>query len=310
MNDVLTRLDPTARTLRAGDLTAVFLPALGMLGASLTLNGQELLGRVGDIASYAQSGRTCGIPFLHPWANRLSGTTYTAAGQEVSLNSSAALIGHDGAGLPMHGVPWSRLSWQVMAETVNSLRAGLDWTSDELLAVFPYPHRVETDVRLTPDALTIETLLMAGSSGSVPSSFGYHPYFQIPQTERAAWHITAPAMGRLVLDAHQIPTGETEPFAGLETELGTNTFDDGFALTHSPAVFSIAGNITKITLEFLEGYTYAQIFAPKDQQYIALEPMTAPANALSSGNGLSLIEPGGLFRAKFRIGIKVLPGGH
>jgi aldose 1-epimerase len=42
--------DPAARTLKAGDLEAVFLPGYGMLGASLRHRGVELLGRVQDEA--------------------------------------------------------------------------------------------------------------------------------------------------------------------------------------------------------------------------------------------------------------------
>jgi aldose 1-epimerase len=53
----------------------------------------------------------------------------------------------------------------------------------------------------------------------------------------------------------------------------------------------------------LAGYRYAQVFAPKDKDYIALEPMTAPANALTGGRGLRFVPPGERFRAVFRIHI-------
>jgi len=80
-NDALLALDPSARTMRSDGLRAVFLPGRGMLGASLQHRGEELLGRLEDIASFAQSGRTCGIPLLHPWANRLGAMRYRAAGK-------------------------------------------------------------------------------------------------------------------------------------------------------------------------------------------------------------------------------------
>ena len=58
---------------------------------------------------------------------------------------------------------------------------------------------------------------------------------------------------------------------------------------------------TGISVELLAGYRYAQVFTPKDQDYVALEPMTAPASALNSGCGLRLAQPGREFRAAFRI---------
>jgi galactose mutarotase-like enzyme len=54
-------------------------------------------------------------------------------------------------------------------------------------------------------------------------------------------------------------------------------------------------------LQLESGYTHAQLFAPKDQDYVAFEPMTAPTSALTSGDGLRLVEPGERFRAAFRI---------
>jgi aldose 1-epimerase len=90
-------------------------------------------------------------------------------------------------------------------------------------------------------------------------------------------------------------------------KLGDRAFDDGFSLLDAHALFSIVGNGRRITVEFVEGYPYAQVFAPRDKDYIAIEPMTAPANALVSGRGLRLIEPGGLFRATFRVNVQELP---
>ena len=53
-------LDPSARMLVAGDLEAVFLPAHGMLGASLRHRGVEILRRVEDLD--AAAAKDAGIP--------------------------------------------------------------------------------------------------------------------------------------------------------------------------------------------------------------------------------------------------------
>jgi aldose 1-epimerase len=292
--------DPSAHTLVAGDLEAVFLPGHGMLGASLRHRGMEMLRRVEDLDGAAASGSTAGIPLLHPWANRLSGFRYRAAGREVNLDPSSPLLHLDAHGLPMHGVPWCRLAWELTEARQDFLAARLEWTRSDLLAVFPFPHRLEMAATLRPDGLTLETTLIASSEGPVPVSFGYHPYFGLPDP-RAQWRLDLPAMRRLVLDPRGIQTGDEVPFDGLDAQLGELAFDDGFALMAEQASFSIAGAARRITVEFLEGYLYAQIYAPKDKDYIALEPMTAPTNALTSGRGLRLVKSGEQFRAVFRI---------
>ena len=131
--------------LAAGSLAADFLPEQGMLGASLMDDGAQLLGLVDDVPAMAGLGRTCGIPLLYPWANRLSSTHYEAAGRHVALDS--ALLSHDDAGLFNHGVPWPHLPWTVLSQSAASVAAQLEWQAEELLAVFPYRHRSDGPYR-------------------------------------------------------------------------------------------------------------------------------------------------------------------
>jgi galactose mutarotase-like enzyme len=70
------------------------------------------------------------------------------------------------------------------------------------------------------------------------------------------------------------------------------------------ASFSVAGAGRRITVEFVAGYPYVQVYAPRDKDYIAIEPMTAPTSALTSGRGLRLVKSGEQFRAVFRIGVE------
>ena len=292
---------PTARTLVAGDLEAVFLPDHGMLGASLRHRGVELLRRIEDLGAAAARGSSAGIPLLYPWANRLSEPRYRVLGQEVVLDVSSPLLHLDEHGLPMHGVPWPLLPWVVTEARRDFTAARLEWSTADLLSVFPFRHRVELVAVLRPDSLTLETTLVAGSEGPVPVSFGFHPYFGLPELPRAKWHLELPAMRKLLLDRRGIPTGDEEPFAGFNAELGENSFDDGFALMEEQTTFSVAGATCKVSVELLAGYGHAQIFAPKDKDFIAFEPMTAPTSALTSGRGLRLVAPGERFRAVFRI---------
>jgi aldose 1-epimerase len=294
---------PSMHFLTAGDLQATFWPAAGMLGTSLRFRGVELLRRVDDLDAARIKGSTAGIPLLYPWANRLSSLQYRAAGREVSLHSSSPRLHFDDHKLPMHGVPWSQLAWTIVSNRPDALTARLDWLSPELLAIFPFPHHVEMAVRLRPLDLEIQTTVLVDSDSPVPISFGFHPYFGLPGIPRADWTLKAPAMRKLVLDAQGIPTGAETPSMPFATPLGNISYDDGFALSGEHAVFSIEGDGYSIAIEFTSGFRFAQIFAPKDKEFIAIEPMTAETNALRTGKGLRVIGPGERFVASFRIEI-------
>ena len=295
--------ESSARTLRADDLEAVFLPDHGMLVASLRHKGVEILRRVEDLKAAAARGSSAGIPLLYPWANRLSEPRYRVLGKEVVLDVSSPLLHFDEHGLPMHGVPWSLLSWGVTEARQDFLTARLEWSSSDLLAVFPFRHRIELAAFLQPDSLTLETTVVASSEGPVPVSFGFHPYLGFSEASRANWHLKLPAMRKFLLDGSGIPTGDEESFAGFNAKLGESSFDDGFALMQEQTTFSVVGATCKVSVELVDGYRYAQVFAPKDKDYIALEPMTAPTSALTSGRGLRFVPPGERFRAAFQIRI-------
>jgi aldose 1-epimerase len=296
--------DAAACTLIAGDLEAVFLPAWGMLGASLRHNGTQILRRVGDLQTAAAKGSTAGIGLLHPWANRLDGMRYHAAGREVQLDTSSTMLHLDGHGLPLHGVPWSRLAWEPIASERYRLSAQLEWSRKDLLDIFPFPHRLELTATLCPEALTLATTLIAGSDGPVPVSFGFHPYFGVPDLPRAKWRLGLPAMHRLLLDERGIPRGGEEPWNPFDSEIGERSFDDGFALLDACPSFCLTGGGRRITVEFLAGYPYAQIFAPNGQEFVAIEPMTAPTSALTSGRGLRVLAPRERFEAAFRVRVE------
>jgi aldose 1-epimerase len=293
--------DSSAHVLQAGDLTAVLLPGHGMLGASLRHRSDEILRRIDDLAAAATRGLTAGIPLLHPWANRLAGARYTAAGRTVALDLDAPLLHRDANGLPIHGVPWSMLAWQVTRATSTLLAARLDWTHAALLAIFPFPHALEMVATLDPDGVTIATTLFAHDAGPVPVSFGFHPYVGLPGLARDEWQLELPAMRRLSLDPLQIPTGAEQPAPSINAPLRGLVFDDGYALDHPRASLAIAGAGRRVSVDLLEGYAFAQVYAPAGKDYVALEPMTAPANALVSGGSLQLVAPGAQYTATFRI---------
>jgi aldose 1-epimerase len=254
----------TPQSVRAGGLEASVDAAHGLTVASLRHDGTELLGPLG-------------IPFLHPWANRLSDPL---PGLDVP---------RDDIGLPIHGV--RPREWATVSHRPGDLFALLDFAAEP--EIFPYAHRVTQRLRMTPAALRIDTTLHATSAAAVPIAFGFHPYFAIDRDEV----VDLPDRARLEADERLIPTGVTVPEAAESAPLAARTFDDGYAVGPY-AMFAIG---SRLTVTFLAGYPFAQVFAPPASDFVCFEPMTAPTNALVTGDALRRVVAGRVFRASFEI---------
>jgi len=289
----------------AAGVDATFVPGANMLGASLRHRGEEMLDGRGGVAPYVAHGSTMGIPLLYPWANRLAGYQYRAAGRSVDLAPHRARLHHDPNGLPMHGLQPSALAWRVdraVATGTDALVVGrLSFTSPALLEVFPYPHELTQTVRLCGGRLTLTTAVRPCGDVAVPVSFGFHPYFRLPDLPRAEWVLALPVQRRLVLDARMLPTGASEPVRIPTDRLAARGFDDAFAALAMPPRFTLTGGGRRIAVDFAARYPYAQIYAPPGDPFVCIEPMTAPTNALVTGTDLPLVAPGGELEATFSV---------
>jgi galactose mutarotase-like enzyme len=287
-------------------LRATWAIGAGMLGASLMYRGDELLWQGAGVRGYVRERKFMGIPFLHPWANRLDGFSYHLHGHDVRLNRSSPLLKLDEHGLPIHGLlnaspDWSIAELEADADAAR-LTGAFEFAAPELLELFPFPHRVEMTVTVSSGAVQVTTTVVPTTDEPVPVAFGFHPYLQIPGVPRAEWEVAFPVRRRLLLDARQIPTGATEDVEPLTGPIGSRTWDDGFDRIEPPRRFEIRGGERTIALEYAEGYPNAQVFAPPGQEYICVEPMMVPANALrASEAALRWATPAQPVSAAFRI---------
>ena len=309
--------DPTLRmgsvdgepavTLAAGELEATFLPGLGLLGTSLRHRGEELLALPGGVEGY-RAGHVTGLPILAPWANRLPAWRYRAAGVEVDLEGLD--LHTDPAGLPIHGTLVAQPGWRLERLAAEADRAVLEAGFDngarpELLAAFPFPHRLTVTATLQGASLAVATTLAATGERPVPVAFGWHPYFRLPGAPRAAWRLLLPARTHLELDDRGLPTGKAADEPAEADPVGERTYDDLYALGDDPAGrrlgLEAAGR--RLVVGYGDGYDHAQVFAPPGAEFLCLEPMTGPTAALAAGT-TPLVAPGDAFTARFAVSVE------
>jgi aldose 1-epimerase len=288
-----------------GDLRASFVPAAGMIGCSLTHRGEELLVQRGGLGAWRGTGKSFGLPLLHPWANRLRDWRYAAAGRAVTIDPARGVVRADEHGLPIHGALAAAEDWDVVDAGADGsaawLSASLDYgRRDDRLAVFPFRHRLELELRLEGDALTITTAVVPTGGNDVPLAFGWPPWLCLPGVPRAEWELVLPDRVAVALDDRNLPTGERAPAAPERAPLGDRVLDDHFAVAED-ACFALAGGGREISVEWAGGYRHAQVFAPSGLDVACLEPMMAPVAALSTGEDLELAQPGERAGATFRV---------
>ncbi len=281
----------THHEIRSDRLVATVVPALAMVCCSLRHDGDELLDPRSGLGAYAARGATMGIPLLHPWANRL----------EAPLPDSP-ILHRDGNGLAIHGVLPAVLPFRIVEAAAHRIAGEFSTDRDPaLLAVFPHPHRLEVEIAVAGETLSVHTALIATGEQPVPVAFGYHPYLHPPGGGRDAWTIQAPVRTGLELDARMLPTGRRVPASIEPGPLAGRTFDDGFADVHDGDTFTVSDGDRTIAVELRQGYPFTQIYAPADAAVVCFEPMTAPANALASGDGLGHAAPGETVTASFAV---------
>ncbi len=186
--------------------------------------------------------------------------------------------------------------------------------------VFPqhgYPFLLETTVRyqLVDDGLTVTHTIRNDSADAAPVAIGTHPFFRIGDVPTEELTLTVRAAAHFPVD-ERMNVSAAVPVAGTELDLragrlvGELELDDAFGELEpvdQVSAFLRAPDGRGVSLWQDENFPYVQVFItpifPVDGRAIiaiAMEPMTAPANAFNTGEARWL-QPGETWQATWGI---------
>lgn len=280
--------------LRRGDALAVVTE----LAAGLRLYsraGVQLTETYGDAEI---SPGAAGIT-LAPWANRVEDGVWYLHGEKQQLDITE--------------VSRNNASHGLLRNSAYRLVDASQYSVTLEATIFPqhgYPFLVRHRVQylLAEDlGLEVRQTLINDSEASAPFVLGAHPYLRLGDADVDHLTLTVAAGTRLVADARLIPRS-AEPVSGdsdfrsgqrvgdLEVDVAlTDLTFDGGAARH---VLS-APDGRSVTLWQDESCGYVHIFVttelPGRPRAVAIEPMTGPANAFNSGDGLRWLSAGETF---------------
>lgn len=287
-------------------------PSVGNIAYDIRAHGQPILMSPSKLGEWKQNPSQAGVPFLAPWANRLSGDAYWANGKRYLLNPNAVEIRRDGNGLPIHGLLLYASAWEVAKLHADAQAAQVTsrldfWKHPEWMAQFPFAHSILMTHRLSGGTLEVRTTIENHSTDAMPLVIGFHPWYQIPETPRDQWKVHLPVREHYVLSPKLIPTGETESMDLPDpTPLAGRQLDDVFGGVDSTAEFALAANGRKVSVRFGPKFPIAVVYAPDTRDVVCFEPMTGLTNGFNLAHegvfkGLQTIPAGGTWTESFWI---------
>jgi aldose 1-epimerase len=284
-------------TIRDGDQEVTVVEVGGGLRTYRVGNADVLAGYGAD--EFCRAGRG---QVLMPWPNRIRDGRYAFGGTEHQLALTEAAFHNASHGL----VRWS--SWAAVPRSDES-------SLTVAMRLFPQPGwdgclDIATTYRLGDDGLSVTPAVTNAGEVEVPFGYGAHPYVALGDTPLAQVQLTVPGAMEVVVDEQKIPTA-TEPVRP-ETDfrtarvLGSTSLDTAFTglsrSTQTGAWEVVVGGLAdggSVTVWGDEAFDWAQVFTAKGadtgvegSRGIAVEPMSCPANAFNSGEGLVVLRPG------------------
>ncbi|MCC3282292.1 aldose 1-epimerase family protein [Arthrobacter caoxuetaonis] len=286
--------------LERGRASAV-VGSLGGALRSFTVDGIQLVETYPDDAIPPSAA---GI-LLAPWPNRVAGGRWTLDGREQQLD-----ITDPARGNAIHGL------------LRNTGYAPVEVSGDAVrlsAAIYPqhgYPFHLVHEVlyRIAEDGgLSVRQSLTSLSAVRAPFALGAHPFLRLGEVPTEDLILQVDAGTRLTTDASMIPDGQ-EPVTG-DWDLRSGRRVGSLALDTAYTDLTQRGGKYRHVLTAPDGrsvqlwagpsYGYVHVFVtdqfPGRSCAVALEPMTAPANAFNSGEGLRWLEPGSAFSAEWGI---------
>jgi aldose 1-epimerase len=232
---------------------------------------------------------------LSPWVNRVRNGNYSFEGRNYQLP-----INEENLGNAIHGL-LARKPFSYQIEGSKAI-VRFEYQAEEKAYPFPF----ETTLTYEFDANNVFHMQFEAKNtgdGNMPFACGWHPYFKLPEGELAEWNIRFDSLSKFHSDSQMIPLREEPYDASHGVNLGEETLDNVFRLKpmdKHQTVFESGKSTLSIEQSSID-FPFLVVFAPENENCLAIEPMTANTDAFNTGDGLRILAPGETFLSTVKI---------
>jgi galactose mutarotase-like enzyme len=261
------------------DSRVLISPERGAIVTSFSVAGRELLYL--DEATLHDSEKNVrgGIPILFPAPGKLDNDRWRWAGRHGAMKQ--------------HGFARTS-SWSVLESSESqsaeiTLRLG---SNEQTRAQYAWDFQIDIRFSLEGRKLRILTKVRNIGSSPLPYAIGFHPYFHVADKARAR-------IATRATHAYDNLTKKTAPFAGFDLtapEVDLHLLDHG----SSQSTLEL-GDGTKLELRASPEYWLWVVWTLAGKDFVCVEPWTARANALNTGDRLLEVDAGKSYASWFEI---------
>ena len=251
-------------------------------GASLqelTLKGQHIIQDLNPIPysdSYASS-------ILFPFANRIKDGAYSFDGKNYQLVANQQQENN-----ALHGLVYNKIFKVVNQKTTETeASVTLEYVETEKHVGFPFTYTIHLEYIVSNDSLILNVSVTNTDSKPFPYTLGWHPYFISDNLKASS--LVFESSKKLIIGERNITTGvkDIEPVDKFDIE--DKQLDDCWILEGNTIEFLTPKY--HLTVGATGNNNFLQVYTPKKQNAIAIEPTTGVSDSFNNKIGLETLKP-------------------
>jgi galactose mutarotase-like enzyme len=251
--------------LHDGTSVASIAPHRGAIATKLEIAGKRVLFMDAETLRDPTKNVRGGIPVLFPTPGKLVDDAWEYAGKSGSMKQ--------------HGFA-RNVAWRAVDKSPSSVTLTFE-SNAETRAQYPWEFTFDMIFTLAGKTLRLEQRITNKSEEAMPYGVGFHPYFYVPDAEKANTRIATKA--RRAFD-----NVTKQPIELTRIDL-TQKEVDLHLLDHGSTESELAWPGGTVRVRGSEDYTHWVVWTLAGRDFVCLEPWTCPGNAINTGDRLLVL---------------------
>ncbi|WP_088322798.1 aldose 1-epimerase [Polaribacter tangerinus] len=258
---------------------------------ALVINGKQILANF----KYKTYEETYASAILFPFVNRVNDGKYSFKGINYQLNCNEAANNN-----ALHGLVYNKV-FELKKYTISKKKTSVTIQYKEISknSGFPFTYHILIKYTLSNKGIRIKARVKNTDTHSFPFTIGWHPYFYAKNFNNSS--IQFQASQKVLHNSKMIGTKLTEFNSEMPLFFGGVSLDDCYDLAHNTILFKTSDYECK--LQSSVANSFLQIYTPKTDNAIAIEPQTGISDSFNNGIGLQVLQPDQKYSVEWKLAI-------